>query len=241
MQLENTWVFGSKRWYSGQKSIYSSVSPRICLNGLSSLCHFVRGNKRHGVCSHLGEPVTQRQEQLPHGTDVHLDYENSAQKVWAVCDPILTPGRSNLTCPGVAEWNWCRCLSKCCSGQGSRHRADPSDKAVSRRGVFSTPVFPRQPEQEFRSDESSPNPSSFRQDIFHWSSWHLWKLLLNSGSSVCSHAQYQQGHNRQTLHISGNKKQLLCLQCCYCSLGTQMSLSCWMQGHLVGWLFSEKF
>lgn len=228
MQLENSWVFGSKRWYSGQKRIHSSFSPRICLNGLSSLCRFVRANKRHGVCTHLGKWVTQRQEQLPYGTEVHSYYENSAQKVWAGCDSILIPGRSNLVCPGVAGWNRCSrwCLSKCCSGWCSRCWADPSDKAVLRWGVFSIPVFPRQPELEFRSDESSPNLSSFRQNIFHWSSWHLWKLFLNSGSSVCRHAQYQQGHNRQTLHISGNKRQLLCLQCCYCSLGTQASLSC---------------
>lgn len=103
-----------------------------------------------------------------------------------------------------------------------------------RWGVFSIPVFPGQPELEFRSDESSPNLSSFRHNIFHWLNWHLWKLFLNSGSSVLSHAKYQQGHNRQTLHISGNKTQLLCLQCCYCFLGTQTSLYCWMHGRLVG-------
>lgn len=145
MQLENSCVFGSKPWYSGQKSTHCSLPFRICLNCLSSLCHFVRANKRHCVCTHLGQWVTQSQEQLPCGTDVHLNYKNSAQKVWAGCEPILIPGRSNLTCSAVAEWNRCsfRRLSKCCSGWGSWCQANPSDKAAVRWGIFSIPVFPR--------------------------------------------------------------------------------------------------
>lgn len=150
-----------------------------------------------------------------------------AQKVWAGSEPVLIPERSNLTHPAVAESNWSRCPRKCCRGwEEPQYWANPSDKAALRWDVFSIPVFPGQPELEFSSDESSPNPSFFRHNIFHRLNCHLWKLFLNSGSSVHGHVKHQQGHNRQTLQISGNVRQLLCPQYCYCSLGTQTSLYC---------------
>ena len=128
----------------------------------------------------------------------------------------------------------CWCHSKGCIGSGSSHQANLKDKAALRHHVFTIPVFPGQPELEVSSHESSPNQSSFRHNIFHLLNWHHWQPFLNSSSSVHSHVKYHQGHNRQTLYISGNKRQLLCLQCCYYSLGTQTSLYWWMHSHLVG-------